>query len=268
MSDDSPQPDLTIAPAWAARLRALTPARVGLARTGASLETSDLLDFQRCHAQARDAVHSRLEADTLAAALARISGLEVLRLHSAAPDRTTYLQRPDLGRKLDEASRNLLAYRALHEPSGDLPDKEPKLALIVADGLSALAVERHAVPLLSELLPRLDAWQLAPLCVVQQARVAIGDEIGQALGAQISVVLIGERPGLSSPDSLGAYITWQPKPGRTDAERNCISNIRVEGLSYTQAAAQLSYYLTEARRKQLTGVALKQEAHKLTEGQA
>jgi len=268
MSDDSPQPDLTIAPAWAARLRALTPARVGLARTGASLETSDLLDFQRCHAQARDAVHSRLEADTLAAALARISGLEVLRLHSAAPDRTTYLQRPDLGRKLDEASRNLLAYRALHEPSGDLPDKEPKLALIVADGLSALAVERHAVPLLSELLPRLDAWQLAPLCVVQQSRVAIGDEIGQALGAQISVVLIGERPGLSSPDSLGAYITWQPKPGRTDAERNCISNIRAEGLSYTQAAAQLSYYLTEARRKQLTGVALKQEAHKLTEGQA
>ena len=115
-------------------------------------------------------------------------------------------------------------------------------------------------PLLSELLPRLDGWQLAPICVVEQGRVAIGDEIGAALGAQISVVLIGERPGLSSPDSLGAYITWHPRPGRTDAERNCISNIRAEGLSYAQAAAQLVYYLTEARRRQLTGVALKEEA--------
>ena len=263
MSDDSPQPDLKLAPAWAARLRALTPARVGLARTGVSLETRDLLDFQRCHAQARDAARSRLEAATLAAALAKISGAEVLRLHSAAPDRATYLQRPDLGRKLDEASRNLLAHRALNETSGSLPDKKSKLALIVADGLSALAVERHAVPLLTELFPRLDAWQLAPLCIVQQARVAIGDEIGQSLGAQISVVLIGERPGLSSPDSLGAYITWQPRPARTDAERNCISNIRAEGLSYAHAAAQLSYYLTEAHRRQLTGIALKEETPKL-----
>lgn len=266
MSNDSPQPDPILAPAWAARLRALTPARVGLARAGVSLETRDLLDFQRCHAQARDAVHSRLEAAALAAALAKISGAEVLRLHSAAPDRATYLQRPDLGRKLDEASRNLLAYRALNEAAGNLPAKEPKLALIVADGLSALAVERHVVPLLTELLPRLDAFLLAPLCVVQQARVAIGDEIGLALGAELSVVLIGERPGLSSPDSLGVYITWQPGPSRTDAERNCISNIRVEGLSYAQAAAQLSYYLTEARRRQLTGIALKEENHRLQEG--
>jgi ethanolamine ammonia-lyase small subunit len=160
----------------------------------------------------------------------------------------------------------LLAYRALHEPSGHLPSNEPTLAIIVADGLSALAVERHAVPLVTELLPRLDGWLLAPLCIVQQARVAIADEIGLALGAQISVVLIGERPGLSSPDSLGAYITWQPRPGLTDAERNCISNVRAEGLSYAQAAAQLSYYLTEARHRQLTGVALKEEAHRLTEG--
>jgi len=266
MSDDSPQPDLTIAPAWAARLRALTPARVGLASTGVSLETHELLDFQRCHAQARDAVHSRLEAAALAATLAKISGSEILRLHSAAPDRATYLQRPDLGRKLDEASRNLLAYCALHEPSGHLPSNEPTLAIIVADGLSALAVERHAVPLVTELLPRLDGWLLAPLCIVQQARVAIADEIGLALGAQISVVLIGERPGLSSPDSLGAYITWQPRPGLTDAERNCISNVRAEGLSYAQAAAQLSYYLTEARHRRLTGIALKEEAHRLTEG--
>jgi ethanolamine ammonia-lyase small subunit len=258
MSDNS-QPALV--PALAERLRALTPARVGLGRTGVSLETRDLLDFQRCHAQARDAVHSRLEAAALVATLAAISSAEVLRLHSAAPDRATYLQRPDLGRTLDEPSRNLLAAH----PSPPEPNAR-HLSLIVADGLSALAVERHAAPLLTELLPHLDGWQLALLCVVEQARVAIGDEIGFALGAQISVVLIGERPGLSSPDSLGAYITFEPRPGRTDAERNCISNIRAEGLSYAQAAAQLVYYLTEARRRQLTGVALKEESNKLKAG--
>jgi ethanolamine ammonia-lyase small subunit len=253
--------DAVMAPALAARLRAFTPARVGLGRTGVSLETRDLLDFQRCHAQARDAVHSRLEAAALAATLAEISGAEVLRLHSAAPDRATYLQRPDLGRTLDEPSRKILALRVCPSDS-----KVSVLALIVADGLSALAVERHAAPLLKELLPHLNDWLLAPLCVVEQARVAIGDEIGLALGAQISVVLIGERPGLSSPDSLGAYITFEPRPGRTDAERNCISNIRAEGLSYTQAGAQLVYYLTEARRRRLTGVALKEQNRTLKEG--
>jgi ethanolamine ammonia-lyase small subunit len=245
--------------ALAARLRQLTPARVGLSRTGVSIETRDLLEFQRCHAQARDAVHSRLEVAALAANLAGVSGAEVLRLHSAAPDRPTYLQRPDLGRLLDEPSRSLLAGQ-IQNPNG--------LAIIVADGLSALAVERHALPLVKELISRLDGWPLAPLCVVEQARVAIGDEIGSALGAQISVVLIGERPGLSAADSLGAYITWNPRPGRTDAERNCISNIRAEGLSFAQAAAQLGYYLTEARRRQLTGVALKQEAPMLDEANA
>jgi ethanolamine ammonia-lyase small subunit len=250
-----------VPPALASRLRELTPARVGLARTGVSLETRDLLDFQRCHAQARDAVHSRLEAAALAATLSEIASTEVLRLHSAAPDRATYLQRPDLGRRLDEASHNLLAGHADIEKS-----TSSRLAVIVADGLSALAVERHAAPLIKELLPHLEAFQLAPLCVVEQARVAIGDEIGQLLSAQISIVLIGERPGLSSPDSLGAYITWQPRPGRTDAERNCISNIRAEGLSYAQAAAQLGYYLTEARRRQLTGIALKEQTHALKEG--
>jgi ethanolamine ammonia-lyase small subunit len=254
---ESTDRDSALAPALAAHLRSLTPARVGLPRTGVSLETSDLLDFQRCHAQARDAVHSRLEAAALAASLSEITGAEVFRLHSAAPDRAIYLQRPDLGRKLDEPSLNLLA-RQLPTTSA--------LALIVADGLSALAVERHAIPLIQELLSLLANWPLAPFCVVEQARVAIGDEIGLALCAQISVVLIGERPGLSSPDSLGVYITWNPRPGRTDAERNCVSNIRAEGLSYAQAAVQLGYYLTEARRRQLTGVALKQEAHRLKEG--
>ncbi|MGA3081323.1 MAG: ethanolamine ammonia-lyase subunit EutC [Terracidiphilus sp.] len=233
--------------ALATRLRALTPARVGLGRTGVSMETRDLLDFQRAHAQARDAVHARLEASALAAALGSLTGGPVLRLHSAAPDRTTYLQRPDLGRKLDEASRDLL------------PPGSWELALIVADGLSALAVERHAAPLLKELLPLLEGWRLAPLIVVEQGRVAIGDEIGAALGAQLSVVLIGERPGLSSPDSLGAYITWEPRPGRTDAERCCISNIRVEGLGYAEAAGLLNSYLNEARRRRLSGVGLSEK---------
>jgi ethanolamine ammonia-lyase small subunit len=240
--------------ALAARLRALTPARVGLGRTGVSLRTRDLLDFQRAHAQARDAVHARLETATLAANLGAIAGGPVLRLHSAAADRPTYLQRPDLGRRLDEASR-----AALQPGPWDL-------ALIVADGLSALAVERHVPPLLEELLPRLEGWRLAPLIVVEQGRVAIGDQIGAALGAKLSVVLIGERPGLRSLDSLGAYITWVPRLGRTDAERGCISNIRAEGLSYAQAAAQLGFYLTEARRRQLTGVALKEESRLLKEG--
>ena len=250
-----------VAPSLGTRLRTLTPARVGLARTGVSLETRDLLDFQRCHAQARDAVHSRLEGAALAATLSELTQSEVLLLHSAAPNRAVYLQRPDLGRTLNEPSRALLAG---HVNAAGL--NTPRLALIVADGLSALAVERHAVPLIKELLPRIDGFPLAPLSVVEQARVAIGDEIGQALGAQLSVVLIGERPGLSSPDSLGAYITWAPRPGRTDAERNCISNIRAEGLSYAQAAGQLGYYLTEARLRQLTGVALKEETHALKEG--
>jgi ethanolamine ammonia-lyase small subunit len=239
-------------------LRALTPARVGLGRTGSSITTRDLLDFQRCHALARDAVHARLESAALTTALSRITGDEVLCLHSAAADRATYLQRPDLGRQLDASSRKLLANRGQCGSAG--------LALIVADGLSALAVERHAAPLMEEMLPRLPNWNLAPLCVVEQGRVAIGDEIGAALGAEIAVMLIGERPGLSSPDSLGAYITWQPRPGRTDAERNCISNIRAEGLSYAQAGAQLQVILEAARRLRLTGVALKNEARLLQEG--
>jgi ethanolamine ammonia-lyase small subunit len=246
-------------PNIAANLRALTPARVGLGRTGVSQQTRDLLDFQLAHAQARDAVHARLESAALTANLAEIvDGLVhpnagVLHLHSAAPDRATYLQRPDLGRKLDEPSR-----ASLVPLTGNW-----ELALIVADGLSALAVERHVPPLFKALLHYLQGWQLAPVCVVEQGRVAIGDEIGEALGALISVVLIGERPGLSSPDSLGAYITWAPRAGRTDAERNCISNIRAEGLSYRQAAEQLNFYLTESRRRKLSGVHLKEKANLL-----
>jgi ethanolamine ammonia-lyase small subunit len=250
--------DLLPSPALAANLRALTPARVGLARTGTSLETADLLDFQRCHAAARDAVHARLDAAMLASEIESSIRPEVLRLHSLAATRAEYLQRPDLGRRLNEESRALLAQQ---------PADTVDVALVIADGLSALAVHRHVPALLRELLPQLPDWRLAPICIVEQGRVAIGDEIGLALNASISVVLIGERPGLSSPDSLGAYITWQPRPGRTDSERNCISNIRAEGLSYAQAAAQLSYYLSEARRLQLTGIALKEATPSLTEGE-
>lgn len=266
MSESEPELDLESAAelALAARLRALTPARVGLARTGVSLATREQLDFERCRAQARDAVHSRLEAAALAVRLAELIGASfpetpVLRLHSAAADRVTYLQRPDLGRRLDAASRELLAGLSAHRDPGGL-ELEGGLVLVVADGLSALAVERHAAALVADLLPLLGDWRLAAVCVVEQGRVAIGDEIGAALGADASIVLIGERPGLSAADSLGAYITWQPRPGRTDAERNCVSNIRGAGLRYSQAAAQLGYYLTEARRRRLTGVALKEAA--------
>jgi ethanolamine ammonia-lyase small subunit len=238
----------------ALRLRALTPARVGLSRTGVSQQTRDQLAFQQAHALARDAVHARMETAALAEGLRKISGGEVVRLHSMAADRPTYLQRPDLGRQLDERSRT-----ALIGASSDAFD----LAIVVADGLSALAVERHAAALLRELRPRLEEWRLAPLCVVEQGRVAIGDEIGAILNAQLCIVLIGERPGLSAPDSLGAYVTWAPRMGRTDAERNCVSNIRAEGLSYAQAAALLFFYLTEARRRMLTGVALEESSQRI-----
>ncbi|WP_058188230.1 ethanolamine ammonia-lyase subunit EutC [Terracidiphilus gabretensis] len=229
----------------AAKLQSLTPARVGLGRTGISLETRDVLEFQLAHARARDAVHARLDVAGLAAAIETTTCSTVLQLHSAAANRVQYLQRPDLGRQLNEASRKLLSAQS----SG------ADLVLIVADGLSSFAIERHVPAVLNELLPRLATTSLAPICIVEQARVAIGDEIGQTLGAQLSIVFIGERPGLSSPDSLGAYITWQPRSGRTDAERVCISNIRTEGLSYTQAASQLERAITQARERRLTGVA-------------
>lgn len=233
---------------WAARLRMLTPARVGLGQTGVSQPLREQLDFQRAHAQARDAVHARLNVAGLEKALREVSSAEVLHLRSMAADRATYLQRPDLGRQLDERSRKLVQTAGC---------TGAELSILIADGLSALAVERHAVPLLRQLLPRVEGWKLAPLGIVEQGRVAIGDEIGEALGAHMCVVLIGERPGLSAPDSLGAYITWAPQLGRTDAERNCVSNIRSQGLSYARATEQLLFYLTEGRRLQMTGIGLK-----------
>lgn len=174
-------------------------------------------------------------------------------MRSAASDRATYLQRPDLGRRLDPASRERLTAAA--RPGTDA-------VIVIADGLAASAAERHALPLLAALSPGLAAagWRLAPIVVAEQARVALGDEVGEILGAALALILLGERPGLSAPDSLGAYLTWAPRRGRTDAERNCVSNIRPAGLGYALAAGRLRYLMTEARRRRLSGVALKDES--------
>jgi ethanolamine ammonia-lyase small subunit len=250
---DHGQPGLARADPWS-RLRALTPARIALGRTGSSLPTAAHLDFQLAHARARDAVHEALVFTAMGDSLAQ-AGFRWVPVRSAAGDRIRYLQRPDLGRHLDTSSRELL--------QGTIePGESVDAAFVVADGLSAVAVQRHAVPLLALVSPRLSAerWRIAPVIVAEQARVALGDEIGALVQASVVVVLIGERPGLSSPDSLGAYLTWQPRPGRTDAERNCVSNIRPEGLGYVAAAAKLHYLMTEARRRKLSGVALKDEA--------
>lgn len=235
------------------RLRALTPARIALGHAGSSLPTAAHLDFQLAHARARDAVHEALVLTAIGESLAG-AGFRWVPVRSAAGDRTRYLQRPDLGRRLDPSSRELL------QTSSDV-STGIDAAFVVADGLSAIAAQRHAVPVLALVSRRLvtESWSMAPVIVAEQARVALGDEIGALLGASVVVVLIGERPGLSSPDSLGAYLTWQPRPGRTDAERNCISNIRPEGLDYGEAAAKLHYLMTEARRRKLSGVLLKDE---------
>lgn len=233
-------------------LRRHTPARIGLGRAGVSVPTAAQLEFQLAHAQARDAVLRPFDAAGVQVAI-ESHGLPTIVLHSAAADRATYLKRPDLGRRLSDAS--LQALDAL--PQGDKPD----LAVVVADGLSTLAIERHAAPFVGVLRQVIaPAWRWAPVAIVQQARVAIGDPIGHALGARLVVVLVGERPGLSSPDSMGLYVTWAPRPGRTDAERNCISNVRPEGLPLQAAAARLAWLLNEARQRQLTGVALKDES--------
>jgi len=236
---------------WAP-LRELTAARIALGSAGASLPTARQLEFQADHARARDAVHAALDTGALADRLA-LAGCDVIRVHSAAADRVTYLQRPDLGRRLDDYGRARLA-----EAAGGPYDA----AFVVADGLSALAVQRHAAPLLANVVDRLRRaeWRLAPVVVARQGRVAIGDEIGALLGAGLVAVLIGERPGLSAPDSLGVYLTHDPRPGRVDAERNCISNIRPEGLSYAAAAHTLVWLMTEARRRGLTGVSLRDES--------
>lgn len=246
---DLPKPQSEIDRLWA-KLRAVTPARIGLARSGAAVTTRDLLAFQLAHAQARDAVGNRLDVDRLAATLCK-RGLGAIRLASRAPDRRTYLERPDLGRRLDAASRHALASGA----------KGFDLAFVLADGLSAGAVAAHAPALLDAAIAALAGlgWRIAPVAIVEHGRVAIGDEIGELMEAAVVAVLIGERPGLTTPNSLGVYLTFAPKVGRSDAERNCLSNIHPQGMGYEEAAARLTYLCNEARRRQLTGVALKDD---------
>jgi len=229
-------------------LRQFTMARVGLGRTGNSVRTSDLLDFQLAHARARDAVHGVFDARGLAADI-EAAGLGSLVVASAARNRFEYLRRPDLGRCLDESSK-----QAVREIGGPFD-----VIFIVADGLSPLAVETSAVPLLRLVTERLDPaeWHVAPVVIAVQGRVALGDEIGEVAQASLSVMLIGERPGLSSVDSMGVYLTWAPKPGRTDAERSCISNIRPEGLTIGAASELLLLLMRETRGRRLSGVGLK-----------
>ena len=238
----------------ALQLRNFTSARVALARAGNSLSTAEVLAFQAAHAAARDAVHWRMDAQALALEC-KARGWPSVTLQSAAPDRATYLRRPDLGRKLKLGQELGVPHAAGKDTEG-----EYDLAIILADGLSALAIHRHALELWARLLPLLDPdnWHCSPLILVEQGRVAIGDEIGEKLHAALSLVLIGERPGLSAADSLGAYLTWNPVTGRTDSERNCISNIRPAGLHYDQAAQRIFVLLTQARSRQLTGVLLKE----------
>jgi ethanolamine ammonia-lyase small subunit len=248
-----PQPD-----PWRA-LRQFTAARIGLGHSGISQPTGAQLAFQLAHARARDAVHDTLDTTALSAALEQAwpGSPSPLVLHSAAADRKVYLQRPDLGRRLDGPSRGrLCALRGeqVHERPYDL-------AVVVVDGLSGPAISQNAAPFLQALRPRLAAsgWTPAPLAIVQQGRVAVGDEVGELLGAKLVVVLIGERPGLSSSDSMGLYMTWEPRVGLTDERRNCISNVRPAGLGVDEAARRLHLLLGEARRRQLTGVQLKDE---------
>lgn len=234
-----------------AALRRFTPARIGLGRAGAGLPTREVLAFGLAHARARDAVHAALDAPSLEAAL-RALGLRPAVVRSAAPDRATYLARPDLGRALDPGDVARLA-----PPAGP----PPALAVVVADGLSARAAQRHAGPLLAALFDRSPArWAGAPAVIALQGRVAIGDAIGARLGARLVLMLIGERPGLSAPDSLGAYLTFAPRPGRTDAERNCVSNVRPEGLPYPEAARRIDWLAAAALARGGTGVALKDES--------
>lgn len=237
--------------AWKA-LNQFTDARIALGRSGASLPTAEVLKFGLAHAQARDAIHQTFDSDTLAEQLAALD-LETLTVHSQATDRPVYLNRPDLGRRLDEPSRErLMARRATPHD----------VLLVIGDGLSSHAVQRQAVPLVKALLPFLATLGLStgPVVLAHQSRVALGDDIGECLNSKAVAMLIGERPGLSSPDSLGVYLTWKPERARIESERNCISNIRPEGLGYDAAAFKLAWLLEQAFLRRLTGVNLKDES--------
>ena len=234
-------------------LRVLTPARVALGRAGASLPTQALLGFTLDHARARDAVHAAFDPARLVAGLGAL-GLPALTVQSRAASRQDYLRRPDLGRRLDAASE-----QALMEAAGE---GGGRLAIVIGDGLSPKAVHAHALALMGHLTAQLAAAKIdiGPAVVASGARVALGDEIGAILAAPMVVVLIGERPGLSAPDSLGAYLTFAPRLGRTDADRNCVSNIHRAGLTYEEAAFKIAWLVREGLARKVTGVALKDES--------
>lgn len=234
-------------------LKTLTPARVGLGRSGASLPTSALLGFTLDHARARDAVHAAFDAAALIAGLGEL-GLRATGVASRAIGRREYLGRPDLGRRLDQDSAERLARLADIAPG--------RLAIVIGDGLSPTAVHAHALSLMRELLPRLaaDRIETGSVVVATGARVALGDEIGEIMRASMVTVLIGERPGLSAPDSLGAYLTFAPQTGRTDADRNCVSNIHRAGLACDEAAFKIAWLIKQGLARNITGVALKDES--------
>ncbi len=246
---DPPAPDV-----WA-RLRDATRARIGLGRVGNALPLGALLDFQLAHARARDAVHSPLDVEAVRAGLHPVESVVV---RSAAPDRAAYLRRPDLGRTLDPACLGVLE---ACRPPADGWDA----VFVIADGLSPAAVQEHAAPLVHACLQRLPGWSVAPVVVATQARVALGDEVSEVLGAQLCVVLIGERPGLSVANSMGVYLTYGPRVGRRDSERNCVSNIHGDGLLSEAAAELVAWLMTEAARRKLSGVDLKDDRAVLAE---
>jgi len=251
MSEKELPADYVIEDVWR-KLAGITPARIALGRAGTGLPTREVLRFALAHAQARDAVHTPFDSARMAAEIGAL-GFETIEIASAAPARDAYLRRPDLGRRLSEESRAVLRGKA---------GAEVDLVLVVADGLSSTAIHAQAVPFLAAFKVRIAeaGWSTGPVAVASQARVALGDEVGEILKARAVAVLIGERPGLSSPDSLGLYLTLAPKLGRTDAERNCISNVREDGLSHEHAAFKLAWLLREALARRLTGVNLKDES--------
>ncbi|MDO8877608.1 MAG: ethanolamine ammonia-lyase subunit EutC [Pseudolabrys sp.] len=261
--DDKP-PALPDADPWTG-LRRLTAARIGLPRSGASLATAPLLAFQLAHAQARDAVHAELDMARLTDDLGGLGGpgspdLPVVAVESAAHDKQTYLMRPDLGRCLTPSSESMLAP---HAGNYDL-------VFVVSDGLSARAAQMHAAPVIAAAraaLPR-DGWSIAPVVIIRHGRVAAGDAVARLLRAGCVAVLIGERPGLSAPDSLGVYMTWQPEAQTSDADRNCISNIRPAGIGYADAGHKLAHLLSAMRKRGVSGVSLKDDSERLQIGSA
>jgi ethanolamine ammonia-lyase small subunit len=236
-------------------LQNYTPARIARGRAGHSIPTIELLKFQADHAQARDAVYSELDIVNLNNSITQSFDLKVINLKSEVNNRSQYLQRPDLGRTLSEASREELM---------NINSSESDICFVITDGLSAEAINQNALPILENLILKLTAinWKMAPICIIEQGRVAVADEIGFLLKSEIVVILIGERPGLTSPNSMGAYITFRPHVGMTDESRNCVSNIRPEGMDFQMATEKILYLLIEMKSKRLSGVGLKDEFSK------